>query len=74
MIANGLIKVLLSTNYKVFIKMICLKDQKKRLASIKLEKNQKMFFYFAKLNKKAKFLGTELICPNIYRDNLSEPC
>ena len=39
MIADGLKKALISVNHKVFIKIIGLKNQKKCLASIKLEKN-----------------------------------
>lgn len=39
-IANGLTKALRLVNYKAFIEMISLKDQEKRLASIKFKKDQ----------------------------------
>ena len=40
MIADGLTKALTLANHKAFIEMIDLEDQGKRLASIKLEKDQ----------------------------------
>lgn len=41
MIVNGLIKALMPANHKAFVEMINLKDQKERLAFIKLEEDQK---------------------------------
>ena len=41
MIADGLTKALTSTNHKAFVEMIGLEDQRERLASIKLEENQR---------------------------------
>ena len=41
MIADGLIKALITVSHKAFIEMIGLEDQKKRLASIKFEENQR---------------------------------
>lgn len=72
MIRDGVINVLILINHKVFIKMIGLKDQKKRLTSIKFEKNQKMTFYFVELKKIVKSLGIKLIYPDMYRNSLLE--
>ena len=41
MIADGLTKALTTANHKAFIEMIGLEDQGKRLASIKLEEDQR---------------------------------
>ena len=41
MIADGLTKALTPANHKAFIKMIGLEDQGERLASIKLEEDQR---------------------------------
>lgn len=74
MIADDIINALILINHKVFIKIIGLKDQEKRLASIKFKKNQKMTFYFAELKKIVKPLSIELIYPDIYRNSLLELC
>ena len=44
MIANDLTKALTTANHKAFIEMIGLKEQEKRLASIKLEEDKKDVF------------------------------
>ena len=61
MIADGLTKVLTSTNYKAFIEMIGLEDQRKHLASIRLEKDQRDVFLFcgAEQNSKALRYGAK---------------
>ena len=55
MIADGLTKALMLANHKAFIKMIVLEDQRERLASIKLEEDQRdvLLLFAAKQNSEA---------------------
>lgn len=48
MIADDLTKALMLANHKAFVEIIGLKDQRKRLAFIKLEKNQRNVLLFYK--------------------------
>lgn len=54
MIADGLIKALMSANHKAFIKIICLADQGEPLASIKLKKDQKNNLLLCGAEQKSK--------------------
>lgn len=57
MIADGLIKAFMPVNYKVFIKMIDLKDQEECLASIKLEQDQRNVLLPCRAKQNSKAFG-----------------
>ena len=57
MIADGLTKTLTPINHKIFIKIIGLKDQKERLISIKLEKDQSDVFLLYRTEQNSKAFG-----------------
>ena len=69
MIANSLIKALITANQKAFVKIICLKNRKEHLTEIQLEEIQKIPFYYPELRKIAKFLGIKPISLYIYKDS-----
>lgn len=57
MIADGLTKVLMSGNYKVFVEMSSLKDQRERLASIKLEEDQRNVLLLCEAEQNSEVFG-----------------
>lgn len=73
MIVDDLTKVLMPANHKVFIEMISLEDQEKRLTSIKLEKDQRNIFLLCKIERNRKVLDTQLIYLDTFGDGQIEP-
>ena len=54
MIADGLTEAFMSANHKAFIEMIGLEDQEKRLASIKLEEDQRDVLLLCQVKQNSK--------------------